>query len=316
MSDILNSEQQTTFNIADENDHQAILQLSHALSVPDRLKILQCILHKSMSLTQIQKKLDMPMTSISRHINALAEAGLIYITYTPGVKGHMKFCSQATLGFSILLKDDNEQAHEDGISIEMPVGMFSHCHISAPCGMLSAEGKLIPYDSPESFFSPERMQAECLWFDNGFICYNFPLPRTRKKTFEEIEFSFEICSETMYFNNKWPSDITLFVNDVELTTFTSPGDFGGRRGKYTPEFWPTISTQYGILKTLVINEYGVFLDNELCNSDIRLDSLDLTNRTAIKLQIGIKEDAEHIGGINLFGKNFGDFPQAIKMTIR
>jgi predicted transcriptional regulator len=38
-----------------------------------------------------------------------------------------------------------------------------------------------------------------------------------------------------------------------------------------------------------------------------------TNR--IKLTIGIKEDAVHKGGINIFGKNFGDYPQSIVMTI-
>lgn len=47
---------------------------------------------------------------------------------------------------------------------------------------------------------------------------------------DEISFSFEVCSETIYYNNHWPSDITVSVNDVEVATFTSPGDFGGRRG--------------------------------------------------------------------------------------
>lgn len=60
----------------------------------------------------------------------------------------------------------------------------------------------------------------------------------------------------------------------------------------------------------------MFLDNELKNEDVNLNTLQLNARDAIKFKIGIKEDAEYIGGINLFGKNFGDFPQAIKMTVR
>lgn len=315
MSDILNPDKVITLNVTNEADHQHILKISHALSVPERLQVLQCILKKSMSLSQIQEKLNLPMTSIHRHVNTLQEAGLIYITYAPGIKSHMKFCSQATVGFTISMENEKDVSEKNEVTIEMPVGMFSHCHVSAPCGMLSSTGRLIPYDDPSVFFSPQRMQAEILWFDKGFICYNFPLPKKIRK-FDELEFSFEICSETMYYNNKWPSDITLFVNDVELTTFTSPGDFGGRRGKYTPEFWPLTSTQYGLLKTLRINKRGVFLDNELKNENVNLNTLQLNARDAIKFKIGIKEDAEYIGGINLFGKNFGDFPQAIKMTVR
>lgn len=315
MSDILNTNDPVTLSIANDSDHPHILQIAHALSVPDRLKILQCILHRSISLTQIQEELDMPMTSISRHVNALAEAGLIYISYMPGIKGHMKFCTQATLGFSVSLEEVNKPSQSDEFTIEMPVGMFSHCHVSSPCGMASTTSKLIHCDDPSVFFSPQRMKAECIWFDKGFICYNFPLPQTIKKC-EELEFSFEICSETIYYNNKWQSDITLFVNDVELTTFTSPGDFGGRRGKYTPEFWPVTSTQYGLLKVLKINAKGVFLDNRLCTDDITINTLQLLSHDTVKFKIGIKDDAEHIGGINLFGKDFGDFPQAIKMTLR
>lgn len=315
MSNTLNSESIISLSISNPADSQQILQLAHALSVPDRLKVLQCILQKSVSLAQIQKELDMPITSISRHVNALAEAGLISITYTPGVKGHTKYCTQAILGFTVSMESGAAQSPQKDYVIEMPVGMFSHCHISPPCGMLSATEKLIAYDDPSVFFSPQRMQAECLWFDRGFIDYDFPLPSNAHPC-EELEFSFEVCSETNFYNSKWPSDITLFVNGLELATFTSPGDFGGRRGKYTPEFWPVISTQFGLLKTLKINRHGVFLDNALCNDQITLSDLDLYGHDTIRFKIGIKDTAKHIGGINLFGKNFGDFPQAIKMTVR
>ena len=49
---------------------------------------------------------------------------------------------------------------------------------------------------------------------------------------------------------------------------------------------------------------------------VKFDDLKLYEGSAIKLDIGIKEDAEHKGGINLFGKNFGDYPQAIVMIVK
>mgnify|MGYP000435691003 FL=1 len=120
----------------------------------------------------------------------------------------------------------------------------------------------------------------------------------------------------MHYNNNWPSDITVYINDVEVTTFTSPGDFGGRRGRYTPEHWPVTSTQFGILKTISINAEGVFVDKTLVNSHIAVGGLKLDAGNAIKLTIGIKADAVHRGGLNLFGKNFGDYNQSIIMTIK
>lgn len=317
MSDILNETNLTILKISDSAEHSSIARLAHALSVPERLKILQCILNKSMSLSQIQQELHLPMTSISRHIDVLAKAGLIYITYVPGIKGHVKFCSQSTMGFAVSLAPQAPVQTNEAQTVEMPVGMFTSCHVSAPCGMLSAESSLGPMDMPDIFFLPERSKAELIWFDKGFICYHFPTYPLKHHKCEEITFSFEICSETMYFNPRWPSDITLYINDLEILTFTSPGDFGGRKGKYTPEFWPITSTQYGQLKTLTINKNGVYFDDIFRSSEIKFSDLDLYDgKEAIKFKIGIKEGSIHKGGINLFGKNFGDYPQAIKMSVK
>ena len=180
--------------------------------------------------------------------------------------------------------------------------------------MNGKDGRLGEDDNPRSFFRPERNQAEQLWFDRGYISYNFPSPE-EKGSFSSIEFSFEICSETVYYNNNWPSDITVYINDVEVLTFTSPGDFGGRRGKLTPEYWAITSTQFGLLKKIVVNTEGVFLDNKMVSKKLTFDDLKLFDGTSIKLTIGIKDDAVHKGGINIFGKNFGDYPQAIIMKM-
>lgn len=315
MDEKFNQETDIALRIQDNSDHPTILKIAYALSVPERLKILQCILSRSVTLAQIQKELDLPMTSISRHVNILAEAGLIYVHYTPGIKGHRKFCSQAITNLAFFM--ENTAAPTDRkVSFEMPVGMFSSCHISAPCGMNSATQKLIPYDDPSMFFLPQRREAELLWFAKGFVCYHFPVPHLHGGNYRELEFSLELCSEAAYYNNNWPSDITFYVNDEELTTYTSPGDFGGRRGLNTPMFWPTTSTQYGLFTVLRINGDGVFLNDQLQTDRVNIDSLRLGERDCIKFKIGIKDDAEHCGGINLFGRNFGDFPQAIKMTVQ
>lgn len=317
MSDILTPIKNVTVNVDDPDDHDLIVKYCYALSVKERVLIMKALLNHTESLSSLARTLDIPVSSIARHIDALTEAGLVHLAYQPGPKGHAKYYAQAILSFTVSLEAlPGEEPAETEYLVEMPLGMFSHCHIKAPCGMLGKEGPLFGFDNPHLFFSPLRAGAECLWFDSGFISYNFPTDFSRIRTFSSITFSFEICSETVYYNDKWPSDITVCINNVEVTTFTSPGDFGGRRGKYTPLYWPLTSTQFGLLQKITVNAEGVFVNNVLASDKVKFDDLHVYDGTSVKLDIGIKPDAKHRGGINLFGKNFGDFPQAIVMALR
>lgn len=303
--------------LTEEKDHEQICKISRALSVPERIKILHLLLNQNMNLTSISQQLNLPVGSVARHIDTLVDAGLISVYYQPGLKGHTKYCSQALLNVQISLdKYDPNELFEPETTVEMPVGMFSHCHITAPCGMLGKEGPLGEFDDPRFFFNPERRNAECIWFQTGELSYNFPTTSLLHKKCTSLSFAFEVCSETTYFNNHWPSDITIFINKKEILTFTSPGDFGGRRGKLTPKYWPISSTQFGLLKRITVNEEGVFFDNSFITKDITIDALNLYEGNAIQFTLAIKEDAVHKGGINLFGKNFGDYPQAIIMTLK
>ncbi len=125
----------------------------------------------------------------------------------------------------------------------------------------------------------------------------------------------EICSEAPGFLENWPSDITVSINDVEVGTFHSPGDFGSRRGRLTPPVWPNGNTQYGLLKTFSVREHGSFLDGKPENPLIELTDLELEKKPFISLKIAVKEDAANIGGINIFGEKYGDFPQGIVMNL-
>lgn len=317
MSDKLSKEKNLTFSINDSSHHEDISLFGKALSSPERLKILETLQEKPKYLIEISKELDIPISSVSRHIDILAQAQLIFISYEPGLKGHSKLCSKAVLGMNISFEDRAMPGSaDDSFITEMPVGMFTECKITSPCGMVGAEAAIGKFDDPGMFFSAERADAELLWFNTGYISYMFPVQKNRPAAFSELTFSFEICSETVYHRNKWPSDITVMVNDKEITTFTSPGDFGGRRGKYTPEFWPAISTQFGLLMKFSINATGVYINNVLKTDTPAIQDLRIDGDDSVKLTLAIKDDATHKGGMNLFGKNFGDYPQAIIMTLK
>jgi predicted transcriptional regulator len=106
----------------------------------------------------------------------------------------------------------------------------------------------------------------------------------------------------------------MWINNNEVGTWTCPGDFGERRGKRNPSWLPDDMTQYGMLKTWKVDASGSYLD-EMLVSDTTLDQLGLQSRECVVLKIGIKPDAANIGGINLFGQEFGDYDQDIMMRI-
>lgn len=318
MSDIISSNKIQSFFIGQNNDVDNIYKTSRALASYDRIHILQLLIHTPLSIYEISKKLKLPISSVSNHIAILEDANLIYVSTQQGAKRHVKMCSKQISEMNIKFNFNNPPKSSEYFTTEMPVGYFSDAKISPPCGMYiidksSQTEKMCSTDNPSEFFSPERFNAELLWFDYGFVSYNFP-NKLFKKNISKIEISFELCSEAVYHKIDWPSDISFKLNDVDAFTFTSPGDFGGRYGKFSPQNWNINSTQYGQLYKIIIDQNGCYLNNVLVSKN-NIDHFSLANNPFIKMSIGVDENAVHRGGLNLFGSNFGDHNQAIILTI-
>lgn len=72
--------------------------------------------------------------------------------------------------------------------------------------------------------------------------------------------------------------------------------------------------QYGLLKMLVINKKGTFIDG-LQISDVTIRDFNLDYRSSMKLRMAVNDNAEHVGGLTIFGKSFGNYGQDIKVSI-
>ncbi len=107
----------------------------------------------------------------------------------------------------------------------------------------------------------------------------------------------------------------IWINGIEAGTWTCPSDFGGRRGKLNPDWWEDKNSQYGNLKQWYIDATGTYLDNNKV-SDRKLGEYHLAEGDYISVKIGIREDARHIGGVNIFGSSFGDYPQDLVMKLK
>ena len=211
-------------------------------------------------------------------------------------------------------RNSSESSSNNTYFLEIPIGSFSSHQVSAPCAMCSDTEAIKPLDDPVVFNSSFKSKCELLSFTKGWVEYSILTHEFQAHKINSITFSMEICSECPNYNNHWKSDITFWINGIEVATYRSLGDYGGRRGNLTPQWWANGSTQYGMLVNLTITDNGTFINGEKV-TEISLRDIYPTKFSDLKFRIGVKDNARYVGGINLFGKNFGDYNQAINFIV-
>ena len=290
-----------------------VSDLGKALSSPIRLEMLQLLYEESLIIGEIAKKMDLPASSTAFHLKILEQAGLIRMEEQPGTRGTMKLCTRKVDNITLGLLKRNKDINEV-FSTEMPIGAFSSCQVSPTCGMCAPNGSVIGNEDREfCFYYPERMTAGLLWTASGDVEYQFANGIPAGSDISRLLLSAEICSEAPGYREDWKSDITLWVNGMDCGTFTSPGDFGSRKGRLTPAAWSGGSSQFGRLTEWEIRDTGTYI-NGVRVADTGVADLKLPERPYIEVRIGNKPNAKYAGGFNLFGKTFGDYAQDIILT--
>ncbi len=286
------------------------------LASPVRMNILKLLHNRGqLNVNEISRELKLPQSTVATNVQMLEEAGLITTETIRAKKGQQKVCSARFGEIVLRFESSSAKPGKNLVEVSMPLGLFTNCEVSAPCGLCSTEGIVGLLDVPDSFLDPSRVQAALIWFGRGYVEYKFPNNAKLLNTpVESVEFSMELSSEVPGTNLNWPSDITLWVNEIAVGTWTSPGDYGDKRGVYTPSWWKLEGSQYGKLKTWRVGKSGTFIDGVRI-SGVTIDDLDLPNHHSIRPRIGIDSAAEHPGGVNLFGRGFGNYDQDIVMRL-
>lgn len=289
--------------------------IAKALSSPVRLEILKLLIKNSMTMSELSHDLFLPMSSICMHINILKEAKLITVTPRPGLHGSQKLCGiradQVTFNFFSSIRDYHTKPPK---LTDIPIGSYSDCNITAPCGLATSISYIDYEDTPYGFYDPDHINASLVWFTTGFLNYHIPNKDIKDEDVVFVSISFEVCAEAPGYNNYWPSDIFLRINDNHITTFMVKGDYGGQKGANNPSWWSDSNTQYGELRELIIRSDGCFLNNQKVSS-LNIDSLGLTENYYFNFSLGVDKDSSHLGGINLFGRDFGNYRQDILMKV-
>lgn len=291
------------------------LEVFKALGSELRINIIKLLQENhEMNMNELATSLGITNGALTSHIKKLEESGIIQVMTERGGHGNQKICKVAVDKIVVDVESEETEEDQNIYNTEVKVGHYSDYNVYPTCGLATSKAIVGEVDDPRYFSHPDRINAGILWFTKGYIEYMIPnlLPSATK--IDQITVSLEISSEAPGINNDWPSDISIFLNDVKIGTWTSPGDYGDVQGIFTPDWWFPNWNQYGLLKMIVINKKGTFVDG-LKISVVTINQFNLDYKSTVRFKFEIEEDAKNIGGITIFGSEFGNYNQDIKVRI-
>lgn len=289
------------------------MEMLKALSHETRISILRYLGDRVVPVNQIAQDLGLPASTATMHIVVLEKSGLLHSEMRPASRGLQKVCAR-TYDELVIDLPRGERHTRGAVEHSMPIGGYSEFKVEPTCGLAATQGLIGYLDDPASFYEPTHLTAQLLWFRAGYVEYRFPNRTPAGAPIVSLQLTAEVCSEAPLNDPDWPSDISVWVNDVHLGEWTCPGDFGGTRGRLTPAWWEEKDSQYGVLKRWRVSETGTSIDGvEL--SSVGLETLGLRSGEPIRIRIGVRPEAHNVGGINLFGAEFGNYPQDLGLRI-
>ena len=297
-------------------DPEEGIDVLKAFASPARIAILK-LLHGTGALTinETTQRLGLLQFSVSSNVQVLEKAGLIRTETQRARKGNQKICHTLFYEVLMMFKQDPKSTSQGTIEVAMPLGQYTRCDVSAPCGRSPRQGIVGLLDVPDTFLDPGRMNAGLIWFTRGFVEYQFPNNiKLMQGKVSAPEFSMELSSEVPGTAADWPSDFSFSVNQVQVGTWTSPGDHGDKRGVYTPDWWKLKGSQYGMLKEVRVTADGTYVDG-MKISPVTPRDLNVDKHRLIRFRIGVDETARHPGGVNILGRGFGNYDQDIDVRI-
>lgn len=293
-------------------EYKDVIRFCKAMASPIRSEIVQLLLqHGQMNIQDLAMALGVTNGALTSHIRQLSEAGIIHIKNANGTKGIQKLCSLNDLSY--LLHLSSQPVARNSIVLDIPVGNYTSHEVHPTCGISTFERLIGYYDNPVFFDDPKRIYAGILWFFRGYVEYTIPNYLETNQKLTELRISQEISSEAPGICENWPSDISFSINGITVGTWTSPGDFGEYQGIYTPSWWPDKINSYGLLKTLSITSDGCYMDNTKL-SDYTLHDLNIVNGRSFKYRLSVPDSAQNVGGLTVFGRNFGNYNQDIQVS--
>jgi len=278
-----------------------------ALSSSIRIQILKLLnQEKELNLNELANRIGITNGAMTSHIRILEEAGIINTRTVVARHGMQKLCSLKVEKYVVHIGHIGSKYNQNSFSIEIAPGQYVDYDVTPTCGIATTERIIGVYDTPVYFSDTEHFQAQIVWFTTGYVEYEIPNYLPENAVLKEILFQAELGSEAAAYNNDYKSDIHFYINGNFVGIWQSPGDFGGVKGFYNPEWWAPSMNQYGTLMEFCINKEGTFFEGNKY-SDFTIDQLNIRPGSRIHLRLAVPEGLPNSRGLTIYGRGFGNY---------
>lgn len=135
------------------DDIQTLSELARALSSPQRLEILNALNDNSLSISELSKLLQQPMSTATTNVDILEQVGLITTKMQYTKKGKVRLCSRSCDAIYIGVHRNTVQELNQ-LNIDLPIGSYVGYNIVPSCGLATKTHTIGKDDDPDNFFCP------------------------------------------------------------------------------------------------------------------------------------------------------------------
>ncbi len=270
--------------------------------------------NREMNLNEIASGLGLTNGAVTAHIRKLEECGIIHVAEVHSGRGIQKVCSlnisQVLLDTATIPEENLTKVYETQIRI----GHYSDYSVRPGCGLAGETALIGAENDPRGFAYPERVNADMLWFHDGYVEYRIPNLLPENQSIIQLTISFELSSADCGLPEDSQSKIQFSLNGQSLGEWTADRLQDNSRGIYTPLWWNRKERQHGFLKMLVINQMGVFRDGEkILETGPDWQFLDPFGEMKLRFEAHPRDG--YAGGIALYGSSFGNYKQNIEVRV-
>lgn len=269
-----------------------------------RIEILKILAqYQDINLNDLAKMLGITNGALTSHIRLLEDVGVIEVKTVAAKHGTQKICSVKIENYVIKVGQNIEK---NSYILEIAPGQYIDFEVTPTCG-ISTSNKIIGlYDTPSFFADLEHFQAQIVWFTTGFVEYEIPNYLPESSTLHELQIQAELGSEAKAYNNDYKSNIHFYINETLIGIWQSPGDFGGVKGLYNPDWWVLTMNQFGILVDIRVTETGTFIDDRQI-SDVTIGQLNIKPNSRVRLKLAVPHGLPDSRGLTIYGRGFGNY---------
>ena len=287
--------------------HAAVI--FRALANDTRVAILRYLGDRVVAVNQIAKDMGLPSSTATMHVTVLERAGLLHTELRPASRGLQKVCARTYDELVFDLPRGAARRTHDAVDLQMPIGGYSDFVVEPTCGLVSATGLIGFMDDPSAFYEPDRLNGAAALVPGGLRGISVSESRAarcprRVPAADRGDLQRGAAPRPRLAERHHGLDQRSAARRLDVPVRL-------RRPARTAD--PVVVGGKG----LAVRRAQALARDEAGNDDRRDQPLDASTSHRSDLRTGTRssyasassQTPQNVGGLNLFGRGFGNYPQ-------